>query len=155
MSAPKIKLIAAGLIVIGAVSFLALAGSKSGGWVYFLEVDKYLADSQYHAQRVRLHGKVSTDDFRASPGTLTADFRLIGHEQSAAFLNVSYHGQVPDMFQPGRDVVVEGTRDSSSVFKADVLMTKCASKYEPNSPHARPEGGTKPGAVAGASAGAL
>jgi cytochrome c-type biogenesis protein CcmE len=39
------------------------------------------------------------------------------------------------MFGPGKNVVVEGRRDPAGVFQADVLMTKCASKYEPGSPH--------------------
>ena len=153
MSALRVKLLVGAVTLVGAIAFLAFAGARDGGWVYFVDVDKFVTDAQLHNQRVRLHGKVGTDGFVANPGKLAADFTLQGHTQS---LRISYRGSVPDMFQPGRDVVVEGRRDASTgVFNADVLMTKCASKYEPNSPHARPEGGIKPGAVAGASAGAL
>ena len=35
-----------------------------------------------------------------------------------------------DQFATGREVVVEGKYDSAGVFQADLLMTKCASKYE-------------------------
>jgi len=37
---------------------------------------------------------------------------------------------VPDMFKSGAEIVVEGKQDAAGVFQADVLMTKCASKYE-------------------------
>ena len=134
MSALRVKLLVVSLTLIGAIAFLAYAGTRDGGWVYFVDVDKFVADSQLHAQRVRLHGKVSPDDFSASAGKLTASFHILGHTQSVP---VVYNGSIPDMFQPGRDVVVEGRRDASTgVFQADVLMTKCASKYEPGSPHA-------------------
>jgi cytochrome c-type biogenesis protein CcmE len=128
----RAKLIIAGIILLTAVAYLASAGLKSG-WVYFLEVDRYLDDPQYRAQRVRLHGKVAGEGFAASSGSLSANFNLLGKTRS---LPVSYHGSVPDMFQAGREVVVEGKLNQAGVFQADVLMTKCASKYEPNSPHA-------------------
>jgi cytochrome c-type biogenesis protein CcmE len=134
MSALRVKLVAGAVTLIGAIAFLAFAGARDGGWVYFVDVDKFVTDAQLHNQRVRLHGKVGTDGFAANSGKLTAEFKIQGHTQS---LPVSYRGSVPDMFQPGRDVVVEGRRDATSgVFQADVLMTKCASKYEPGSPHA-------------------
>jgi cytochrome c-type biogenesis protein CcmE len=128
----KTKLIFAAVVLLGAVGYLASAGMKSG-WVYYLEVDKFVSDGQYHSQRVRLHGKVAADDFAANPGSLTANFKLSGHTQA---ISVVYRGQIPDQFQVGRDVVVEGKLDTTRVFKADVLLTKCASKYEANSPHA-------------------
>ena len=133
----KTKLLIAGTLLIGAVSFLAFAGMKSG-WVYFLEVDKYLADQSYKPQRVRLHGKVDTNDFSASAGSLSAKFNLLGKSDKLA---IAYHGQIPDMFQAGREVVVEGKLDQAGVFQADVLMTKCASKYESQSPHKTDAGG--------------
>jgi cytochrome c-type biogenesis protein CcmE len=129
------KLLVAGIALIGAVSYLAMAGMKSG-WVYFMEVDQFLTDSQYQTQRVRLHGKVGQDNFIVE--NLDANFQMLG---KAKTVSVAYHGVIPDMFQRGREVVVEGKLDSAGTFKADVLMTKCASKYEPNSPHKTDAGG--------------
>lgn len=126
-----IKLLVAGAILTGAVGYLGFAGAKSG-WVYYLEVDKYLADSAYLPQRVRLHGKVSSEGFSVNKAGLAANFQVQGHTQQ---VQVSYHGAIPDMFEAGRDVVVEG-KMHDGVFVADVLMTKCASKYESGTPHA-------------------
>jgi cytochrome c-type biogenesis protein CcmE len=126
------KLIIAGIVLVVAVAYLAAAGMKSG-WVYYIDVDRFVADQQYHTQRVRLHGKADADGFDASAGLLTAKFNIAGHTDK---LPVVYRGAIPDQFQAGRDVVVEGKLDPAGVFQADVLLTKCASKYEANSPHA-------------------
>lgn len=130
----KIKLTVAGVILLGAFGYLAFAGMQKG-WVYFVSVDQFMGDRQYATSeaRIRLHGKVANEGFDASGAALTAKFNLAG---AAHQLPVVYRGAIPDMFQAGRDVVVEGHRDSAGVFQADVLMTKCASKYEPGSPHA-------------------
>jgi cytochrome c-type biogenesis protein CcmE len=135
------KLIIAGTILAASIAYLALAGVRSG-WVYFLEVDRYLADASFQSQRVRLHGKVCDDDsVSVSSATLLAKFNLSGKSQKLA---VAYHGAIPDMFQAGREVVVEGKLDPAThTFNADVLMTKCASKYESSSPHAGNRGGAK------------
>ena len=47
-------------------------------------------------------------------------------------VTVVYKGTVPELFQPGRDVVVDG-RLRNGVFIAvpDTLVTKCPSKYAP------------------------
>ena len=43
---------------------------------------------------------------------------------------VAFKGVVPDLFKAGSEVVVEGRLDQGGVFRADSVMTKCASKYE-------------------------
>jgi cytochrome c-type biogenesis protein CcmE len=131
----RTKLAFAAVILIGAFGYLAYAGMQKG-WVYLVSVEQYVADPQFASQRVRLHGKVAADDFDASSSALRANFNLTGGDKTLA---VVYRGAIPDMFQVGRDVVIEGKRDSAGVFQADVLMTKCASKYEADSPHAKVE----------------
>ena len=132
MNSIRLKLVIAGVILTGAFSYLALAGMQSG-WVYFVSVEQFASDPQFHNQRVRIHGKVAADGFDASKSLLTAKFNLTGKGDES--VPVVYRGVVPDLFEAGRDVVVEGRRDAAGVFQADVLMTKCASKYEPDSPH--------------------
>src|SRR6185295_4804430 len=83
----RTKLIVASIVLVGAVAYLAAAGMKSG-WVYYLEVDRFVSDTQYRTQRVRLHGKVDEADFAVKPGSLTANFKLLGHTQK---LPVVYH----------------------------------------------------------------
>ena len=133
MTATHAKLIVAGTVMALAIGYLGFAGAKSG-WVYMVEVDKYLADPQFRTQRVRLHGTVAADQLEVSPAALLAKFNLAGTDGSS--LPVVYRGNIPEMFGAGKNVLVEGRSDDAGVFQADVLMTKCASKYEPDSPHA-------------------
>ena len=133
MIAMRTKLLVGAVVLIGAFAYLAFAGMQSG-WVYFVGVEQYVNDSQFHSQRIRLHGKVAAEDFDTSKSLMTVKFNLAGGE---AKLAVVYRGVIPDLFEAGRDVVIEGRRDPAGVFQADVLMTKCASKYEAGSPHAK------------------
>ena len=127
----RTKLIIAGFVLAVAMTYLVTAGVRSG-WVYFLEVDGFLAESRYQTQRVRLHGKVGPDHVDVNAASLTAEFDLLG---TTGQLPVHYTGVVPDTFKAGVDVVVEGRLDESNVFQATVLMAKCASKYREESPH--------------------
>lgn len=132
MTLIQAKLLAAGTLLLIAVGYLGVTGVASG-WVYFVDVDKFVVDAQLQKQRVRLHGKVGADAFSVSSAGLVANFRLVG---ATSELPVVYHGTIPEMFGVDKDVVVEGRMDGTGTFKADVLMTKCASKYEEGgSPH--------------------
>ena len=128
----KRKLLLAGSLLAIAVCYLAFAGAKKG-WVYYLQVDEFLADSKYRDQRVRLSGKVVQDGMVINAGQLTASFSLSGQRGRVP---VVYKGTIPEMFEPGCEAVVEGKLDHAGVFHADVLMTKCASKYEGEHPDA-------------------
>lgn len=137
MTHVRLKLTIAGVVIIGAVALLGLAG-VSEGWVYYLPVDDFVQDASYQDQRVRLHGTVGEDALESSESLLSAKFDLLGESGK---IRVEYDGVIPDMFQAGRDVVVEGELDDDGIFQADTLMTKCASKYETEdgqAPHANP-----------------
>jgi len=127
MTHSRNKLIFAAIIVIGAVSYLTYAGAQKG-WVYTLDVDAYQTQAQYKHQRTRLCGKVSADQLTVHSAALQANFLLCGKEKS---IPVSYHGVIPDLFKAGCDVVVEGRENAAGTFESDMIMTKCASKYEP------------------------
>ncbi|MBL1218000.1 MAG: cytochrome c maturation protein CcmE [Planctomycetes bacterium] len=128
MNQVQIKMLIAGVLVAGAVTFLAIAGLKGGGFTYYLSVEEFLADETKYDQRVRLHGIVQTEDFASNPGLMSAEFTLA---TETASIRVNYAGTIPDMFQANREVVIEGMYDAQgNVFNADVLMTKCASKYQ-------------------------
>jgi cytochrome c-type biogenesis protein CcmE len=122
----KAKLTVAGLILIGAVGYLAYAGMQKG-WVYTLGVEQYLASPEKQHQRIRLCGTVASDALEIQRAQLTARFFIKGQEKK---LPVLYKGVVPDMFKAGSEIIVEGKQNDAGVFQADVLLTKCASKYE-------------------------
>lgn len=130
-----VKLAVAAVLILTAVGFLAFNAAK-GGWVYYLPVDEFV-EAEYPTKRVRLHGLVAEEGFDASSALLQAKFNLQGETQAVA---IEYEGALPDMFQAGREVVVEGSYDPvTCVFEADTLMTKCASKYEGHEEGSVPE----------------
>jgi cytochrome c-type biogenesis protein CcmE len=145
MSHLKWKLGIAGVIFTGAVVFLALAGMEKG-FAYTLGVDEFgTKAAQYQGKRIRICGIVGTEVRQGAGG---AEFAMQGKTQHVV---VSYRGIVPDGLKAGAEVIVEGKCDSLSRFQADVLMTKCASKYD-EMPASHPQtgvdhGGTKPGAA--------
>ena len=128
MTHVRIKMLIVGLVLLASVSYLAVAGVKSG-WVYYMHVDDFVVDASYQQRRVRLYGLVDKDKdkVQVQPAMLTATFDLCGESNS---LTVHYQGVVPDTFKPGGEVMVEGKLDEAGVFQADTLMTKCASKYQ-------------------------
>ena len=122
----KFKLAVAGVVLAGAVCYLGFAGMQKG-WVYTLGVDQYLAQTDKHTQRVRLCGIVGEDSLDVKKAQLTAKFFIKGTSHKVP---VSYKGVIPDMFKAGSEVIIEGKQDAAGTFQADVLMCKCASKYE-------------------------
>jgi cytochrome c-type biogenesis protein CcmE len=83
-----------------------------------------------HTGKVSLAGRVLrpvTGDAHGSG----LHFRL-RDVKGTATVPIVYRGSVPDLFRPGRDVVVEG-RYANGVFTAipGTLVTKCPSKYVP------------------------
>ncbi|MBL9120841.1 MAG: cytochrome c maturation protein CcmE [Phycisphaerae bacterium] len=136
MTPIRMKIIGAGVAIVGAAAVLAFSGMRDG-WVYFLPVDEFVASEHRWDERVRLHGRVGEDQLTIDRAGLSAGFQLCGTTKA---IPVHYTGVIPEMFDAGRDVVVEGTRDANGVFCADTLMTKCASKYESGgeAPHADP-----------------
>jgi cytochrome c-type biogenesis protein CcmE len=141
MNRSKPKILVAAAVVLAAVGFLAFAGAKDG-WVYYLPVDQFVAQETARHSRVRLHGTVSPDNLSVSPASLSASFDLKGQTSS---LRINSSGVIPDLFQADRAVVVEGRLDDAGVFQADMLLTKCSSKYEAvGAPHAASEDGALP-----------
>jgi cytochrome c-type biogenesis protein CcmE len=83
-----------------------------------------------HTGRVSLAGlvlKPVTGDAHA--GGLHFRLRDV---KGTATVPVVYRGSVPDLFRPGRDIVVQGRlQDGIFVAVPGTLVTKCPSKYTP------------------------
>lgn len=129
MSSSSKKMIIGGAVLIAAVAYLGYSGVRAGG-SYYTDVDTFMADANSQAGRVRLCGKVGRDDLVIDPSGTSASFRLEGEKSSVP---VKFTGSIPDLFEAGGEVVVEGQLDDKGVFQAKTLLTKCASKYKPAS----------------------
>jgi cytochrome c-type biogenesis protein CcmE len=85
-----------------------------------------------HDETVQLAGKVvGPVDGNAREGGLRFTLRDI---DGTATVPVVYTGSVPDLFKVGREVYVKGTLvEGTFVATPDSLVTKCPSKYAPES----------------------
>ena len=84
-----------------------------------------------HDGRVTLLGKVvgTVRGDAHSAGGLRFTLRDV---EGTKTVPVVYHGSVPDLFRPARDVTVDGRlRNGVFVASPGTLVTKCPSKYSP------------------------
>ena len=146
MAHARLKVVIGGLTIFLAVAYLVVAGIRDG-WVYSYKVDQIVDVASYEGKRLRLHGVVGDDDLVVDRSGLSTQFALKGDERS---VRVDYSGVIPDLFKPDHEVVVEGYLDEDGIFRADTLLTKCASKYESKdgeAPFVMPEGHEATGSV--------
>lgn len=93
--------------------------------VTFLSVQELLDDE--HSDRVRLGGLVADGSIELNSNNfLSCTFEL---KEGKAILPVHFTGVRPDLFKDGAEVMVEG-KFVNGQFEADILQTKCASRYE-------------------------
>ncbi|MBI2305043.1 MAG: cytochrome c maturation protein CcmE [Chloroflexi bacterium] len=120
-------------LIVGALVVLALAYMMymafESAATYWLTVGELMAQGDaVYDQWVRVGGKVD-QNIQWDGAKLKMEF-TITDDKSGKSLPVVYQGVVPDAFQPGADVVLEG-RYTGGVFQAKNLMAKCPSKYLP------------------------
>jgi cytochrome c-type biogenesis protein CcmE len=123
MRAPPFKVLVGAATLAGAATYLAVAASSE--WVYYRSVDEFVGATG--DARARVYGVVGPGA-QVDRAAMTARFELMG---DANRLRVIFSGPVPDLFAEDRPVVVEGIRAADGTFIADIVMTRCASKYEP------------------------
>lgn len=118
------------VIFLCGVGYLMVAGISENS-MYFLNVSEALALPADKLQSARLFGTVNAEDItQVEPGP-GVSFRLEDKDHVGQILPVIFTGAVPDTFKAGAEVIVEGFfAPDKSVFKAEVLMTKCPSKYQ-------------------------
>lgn len=117
-----------GIIVVGGgIGYLVYQAMQSS-WSYYYSVDEFIGN-ETAAQKYsfRIAGLVQKDSIKHDMEKMDFSFLLDGTNSSVP---VVYNGLVPDNFEQGREVVVQGQLDTAGVFRAEKLMTKCESKYK-------------------------
>jgi cytochrome c-type biogenesis protein CcmE len=120
----------AGLVIAGAVTYLVYANTRSNA-AYDLTVSQLLQCSPCAAQAVRVEGVVQRGSIQHDEATQQLSFIISDGQQSLA---VVYAGVVPDIFNAGIQVVVEGHYRGRSPFQALTLLTRCPSKFTAATP---------------------
>lgn len=134
MERARAKFCIAAAALVGAAGYLTASGVRAG-WTYSVEVDALNAQEVSERQRTRLHGTVTPGSLNVNRAELRAAFDLSGN---TSHVPVEYRGVVPETLSEDRQVFVEGVL-KDGVFHADLVLTKCASKYEPGSGETPPE----------------
>lgn len=129
-----VKFAVAGAVVVGVVVYLTTMGLSQHS-IYYVEVSELLENpSKFNARGARLSGDVVENSVVKD----VMDKRLLQFsiaDQKGASMAVEYKGTVPDAFEEGVTVILEGSYDPmKKVFHASTLMAKCPSKYEAEDP---------------------
>lgn len=117
-------------ILLGAgLGYLLYSGLSSNS-LYFLHVQEALAKGTSNIGKARLFGTVSPEGMEETEKSSGVRFQLADKDNPSQTLWIRYHGVVPDTFEAGSEVIVEGRMSQEDVFAAHTLMTKCPSKYK-------------------------
>jgi cytochrome c-type biogenesis protein CcmE len=139
----KPRFLIGGVLIVGAVAYLIVIGISSTAEYYLTVNEAASRQAELHNQLIRIAGRVQSGTINWDPGSLTLAFAIAPPppQDGAKFEPVSTHpepvinvvcnGQPkPDMFAPGRDVIVEGRLTSRNFVNADQVLTSCPSKYQ-------------------------
>ncbi len=128
MKTKMVVKISLGLLIIGGGIGYFMYQAMQSSWSYYYSVDDFSADSAaVKNHSLRIAGRVKQDSIVRDLQKMSLNFTLAGAETE---LPIQYKGTVPDNFAEDREVVVEGRLDTTGIFQADMLMTKCESKYK-------------------------
>jgi len=120
-------------IIGGLILFLALVflSYKAFTWSvpYYYTVSELVSQgNSIYLQNVRVNGVVAPNTVEQEADSLIIRFTLTdGRER----LPVIYHGAVPQVFEGGKEVVIEGKYYPQGFFEASTILTRCPSKYVP------------------------
>ena len=134
-----IKIVAAVIVVIGTVSWLAYTGVRDTKSYYVTITELNAMGKQAYSRNLRVAGNVAPGSIeRAGTG---ASFVLV---EQGKRLHVNYQGSEPppDTFKDDAQALAVGTYGRDGVFHATQLQAKCASKYAPAKPGEAPAGNT-------------
>ena len=134
-----IKIVAAAIVVIATVSWLAYTGVRDTKSYYVTINELNAMGNKAYSRNLRVAGNVEPGSIeRAGTG---ASFVLV---EQGKKLRVNYQGSEPppDTFKDESQALAVGTYGRDGVFHATQLQAKCASKYAPAKPGEAPSGNT-------------
>jgi len=134
-----IKIVAAAIVVIATVSWLAYTGVRDTKSYYVTINELNAMGNKAYSRNLRVAGNVAPGSIeRAGTG---ASFVLV---EQGKKLRVNYEGSEPppDTFKDDSQALAVGTYGRDGVFHATQLQAKCASKYAPAKPGQAPSGNT-------------
>jgi cytochrome c-type biogenesis protein CcmE len=123
----------AGVAVLGIVGYLMVTGMRDSMLYYYTPAEllaRTAADPTVAETGIRVGGRVTPGTVSFDPRTLDLSFQILDVADGASNFRVAYNGPLPDTFEEGRDVIVEGRYQADGTFHASTVLTKCGSRYE-------------------------
>ena len=139
MRGMPIKIVAAVVVVIATVSWLAYTGARDTKSYYVTITELNALGNKAYSRNLRVAGNVVPGSIeRMGTG---AQFVLV---EQGNRLRVNYQGSEPppDTFKDDAQALAVGTYGRDGVFHATQFQAKCASKYAPAKPGEAPAGNT-------------
>jgi cytochrome c-type biogenesis protein CcmE len=127
-SRSSMKIIAAAVIVLGTVAYLAFTGGRDNKSYYVTISELQGMGDKAYVRHLRVAGNVAPGSIHRSGTNATFDLLEQGRK-----LSVVYQGSEPppDTFKDDAQALAVGTYSHDGVFHATELQAKCASKYAP------------------------
>ncbi len=123
-----IKIIAATVLVLATVGYLAYTGVRDNKSYYVTIGELQGMGSKAYVRHLRVAGNVAPGSIHRVGTNANFDLLEQGHR-----LQVSYQGTEPppDTFKDDAQALAVGTYGHDGVFHATEIQAKCASKYAP------------------------
>jgi cytochrome c-type biogenesis protein CcmE len=134
-------------LVTAAIAYLIITAVRNTAEYYLTVSEVKARQVELSGQMLRVAGRVVPGTVQWDPSSLTLKFAIAqpppGDGQPAVttvaatalaparFTVVSRGQPKPDMFAPGRDVIVEGQLAVDNTIQARQVLTSCPSKYSP------------------------
>ena len=122
----RLTMILGGLAVLGLAAGLVLYALRDT-IVFFYTPSEVAQKNVVPGTRLRLGGLVEKGSITKATGT-TVTFIVTDLTKT---MNVSYNGQLPDLFREGQGVVAEGVLNADGGLTADTVLAKHDEKYMP------------------------
>jgi cytochrome c-type biogenesis protein CcmE len=127
------KFLVGAMAVLGIIGYLMVTGMKDSMIYYHTPAElvaKVAVDPSYRELGVKVGGRVAPGTVAFNQQTLDLRFDVVDIESGITAFPVHYQGPLPDTFEEGRDVVIEGRFTAAGTFEATTVLTKCGSRYE-------------------------
>ncbi len=124
----KKRFLIGAVIILLAISYLGFVGYQRSATYYYTVSELLAQGNPTKDGNVRVNGQVAPGSVEQTAAGRVISFTLTEGGQS---LPVVYQGAVPDAFKAGVGIVIEGHLNSTGVFQASAILTKCPSKYVP------------------------
>jgi cytochrome c-type biogenesis protein CcmE len=130
-----IKIIAATVVVLATVSYLAFTGGRDNKSYYVTIGELHSMGDKAYVRHLRVAGNVAPGSIHRAGTNASFDLLEQGNK-----LSVVYQGSEPppDTFKDDSQALAVGTYGHDGVFHATELQAKCASKYAPAAAPATP-----------------